>query len=154
MANTFRYLRGEDDPVTIAVASATVIEVGDFILYHASSACAINAAAMSDAGSAPANREAAADLFVGIAKDASPSGSTKKIAISTRGVFRLTQASAAAVAFGAGIEIYATTAGATDQTVVAGSTSPIGFCVLAKATAGTDVEVSIQPTYTMPSVNS
>lgn len=154
MANTFRYLRGETNEVSMNVASATVIEVGDFILFKATGSYAIPPTSLADAGDAAANREAAADGFVGIALTGSQVGETDKITVATSGVFKCTLKTAAAVAQFAQVEIYATTAGCEDQTIVAGSTSPIGHCVLAKATAGTDVEVSIQGTIPNPTINS
>ncbi len=154
MANTFRYLRGETNEVSMNVASATVIEVGDFILFKATGNYAIPPTSLASAGDAAANSEAAADAFVGISNSASAAGQTEKITVYTSGVFKLTLKTAADVAQFAQVEIYATTAGCEDQTIVVGSTSPIGHCVLAKATAGTDVEVAIKGTIPNPTINS
>jgi len=139
MANKNRYHHGHQNIVQMPVASATVIEIGDFIAI--SSGKAIPVGGIADAGDAAANREAAADAFIGIAQSASANGETDDVLvdISLEAVHELTLQTAAALSFGDYIEIYADTAGCHDQLVVAGSTSPVAFCVKEKAATGTAV---------------
>jgi len=146
MANVARYLRGWQCPIEIPVESATVIEKGDFVLLDSN--YAINAAIMADpTGGATAVREAAADIFAGIALTASASGETDpvQVDISTISVYRLTQKTAAAIHVGDQVEIYAATTACEDQTVVEGSDSPVATCVKQKGATGTDVECVLAP---------
>ncbi len=142
MANKIRHLYGDDQPILVPVESATVIEIGDFVLL--SSDYAIQASDLADAGDAAANREACADIFIGIAESASASGETEPVRVGTAGVWLLTQKSAAAIHVGDPVEIYASADHCEDQTVVEGATSPIGVCVEESA-AGGDIKVKILP---------
>jgi len=148
MANVFRWRYFDPQPLEAPVLSSTVVEIGDFMAISTATATlnyAIPVDDIPDAGSAPAIREAAADQFIGIAMTASASGDTANVRIGTAGVWELTQQSAAAIHVGDPVEIYASTSAANKQTCVEGSTSPIGYCVAYKATAGTAILVKIHP---------
>ncbi len=89
MANTFRYLRGDTNPIRVPVASADVIEIGDVVVRDASdSNTYIDAtdAAYWDTDEATTKGNLK-DEFVGIALQASASGETEPIAVATSGVF-------------------------------------------------------------------
>jgi len=140
MSNTARYLRGPRDLYEVPVESATVIEIGDFCLI--SSNYAIQASDLADAGTDTQNREACADIFAGIAETASAAGETDEVVLdkSPLAVYKLTQKTAAACYVGNAIEMYASATHCEDQTVVAGTASPIAYCVKEKGATGTDVE--------------
>ena len=142
MANKARHLYGDDQPILVPVESATVIEIGDFVLL--SSNYGIQASDLADAGDAAANREACADIFLGIAESASAAGETEPVRVGTAGVWLLTQKAAAAIHVADPVEIYASADHCEDQTVVEGATSPIGYCVEEDAVGG-DIKVKILP---------
>lgn len=154
MANTERFLRGLQTPIEVPVASATVIEKGDFICLVSGNA--VPAGSVADAGDAAANREAVADAFIGMALTASASGETDPVIVdcSDNAIYKLTLQTAAAVSVADLIEIYATTAAASDQLVVAGSTSPIAVVVKEKSASGTDVECKLLPSKLMGTPNA
>lgn len=144
MANVHRHRYFDPQPATVPVESATVIEIGDAVLL--SSDYAIPASSLADAGDAAANREAAADAFIGIAMSASAAGQTEDIRIGTAGVWELEQKTAAAVHFGDPMGIYATADGCEDQSCVEDATSPIGVCWKTKtSTSDTGVLVKLLP---------
>lgn len=135
MSDVERYRRGPQTLISVPVATATVIEKGDHIVLV--SGYAKLPSSIADAGDAAANREAAADAFIGIAQEPSANGETKPIAvdISLESIHELTLEAAAAVSVGDLIEIYATTLASSDDTCVAGATSPIAVCVEDKASS-------------------
>ncbi len=144
MANNFRHRYFDPEPAMIPVESATVIEIGDFVVL--SGDYAAPAGSLADAGDAAANREAAADAFVGIAMSASAVGETEDIRVGTSGVWELNQKSAAAIHFGDPVGIYASADACEDQTCVEDATSPIGVCWKAKlSTSDPSVLVKILP---------
>ena len=61
------------------------------------------------------------------------------IIVATAGIFELEQKTAAAVVIGAPVEMYSDGTSCEDQTIVAGTTSPIGVCVENKGATGTGV---------------
>jgi hypothetical protein len=87
MANIMRWRYGDTNPVMAAVASETVIEIGD--LVGQVSGAAVPASALEDLGSEAGNQEAFHDLFLGVAMQCSPAGSTEPIRVATTGVFEL-----------------------------------------------------------------
>ena len=139
MAQVERYRHGSQTLIAMPVLSATVIEKGDFVALSALNETVVNVAAIADAGDAAANREAAADAFLGIAQTASASGETEDVVvdISLESIHELTLQTAAALSFGDFVEIYADTGGSHDQLCVAGSTSGIAVCVK-EISSGTD----------------
>jgi hypothetical protein len=92
MADTFRYVYGDTNPVMAAVASATVIEVGD--LVYLSSGAALPASALADAGTKAQNQEAFHDLFLGVSEQRSRAGDADPIRVATTGTFEFDIASA------------------------------------------------------------
>jgi len=145
MAHVQRHLRGDTNPWSYPVASATVIEVGDFIFNDSGYAKPISD--MSDAGDAAANREWAADNVVGVALTGSADGETTNVTVASTGVFQLTQQTAAAIDIGDPVGIYADADACSDQLVVEDSTSPIGYCVETKSsTSDTTVKVELRLT--------
>jgi len=85
MSDKMRWRYGDTNPVVAAVASATVIEIGDLV-YQDSNA-AKPASAQSDAGSEAGNQELFANNFLGVAMQRSRNGDTAPIRVATRGVF-------------------------------------------------------------------
>jgi hypothetical protein len=146
MAQTERFV-SDGKTIAVAVLSATVIEKGDFIALSALNETAIPVSDIADAGDAAANREAAADVFIGIARTASAAGETEKVVvgISLEDVYELDLQTAGALSFGDQVEVYADTNGCYDQVVVAGSTSPIAVCVEDKVAAGTSFKAVLTP---------
>lgn len=145
MANVERFRYGTQTLIPVPVESATVIEKGDHICMV--SGYAVPAGSVADAGDAAANREAVADAYLGIANTASAAGETDDVMvdISLEAIYELTQQSAAAVSVADLIEIYATTAAADDQLVVAGSTSPVAVVVREKGATGTGILCKLVP---------
>jgi len=135
MADKERYVSGPQCVVSLPVASATVIQKGDFIAL--SSGKAIPTSDLSDVGDAAANREAAADVFVGIALTASDSGETDDIQvdISNEAVFELDLQTADNLSFGDLVEIYSAGSTTSRNSTVAGSTSNVAMCVEDHASA-------------------
>lgn len=141
MANTHRYRYGDEEIIDVLIPTNVSVEVGDFICRATSADVVGNsnltenygcpAKYLVDAGDAAANREAAADQFLGIAKDYHKSGDSDhtSIRVATAGFFELTQKTAAAIHIGDGVEIYASASAPESQTVVEGATSPIAVCV-------------------------
>ncbi len=140
MANVERHRHGGQVLVDMPVLSGTVIEKGDFVGLSALNETVVNVGAIADAGDEAANREAAADRFLGIAQTASASGETERVVvdISLESIHELTLQTAAALSFGDFVEIYADTFASHDQLCVAGSTSGIAVVVKEKAAAGVD----------------
>lgn len=126
--------------LNLNVLSATVIEKGDFVGLSALNETVIPVSDISDAGDAAANREAAADVLIGIALTASAAGETEQVVVgvSLEDVYELTLESAGALSFGDTVEIFADTNTAYDQLVVAGSTSAVAMCIEDKVAAGTN----------------
>jgi hypothetical protein len=93
MANRMRWRYGDTNPVMLPVAAETVIEIGD--LVGLTGGAAVPAAGFDDSGTEAANQEAFHDVFVGVAMQHSPDGSTEAVRIATSGVFEFDAASAA-----------------------------------------------------------
>lgn len=92
MPDNFRYRYGDMRPVRVAVASATVIEIGD--LVYLASGAALPASAQADLGTKAQNQEGFHDAFLGVAMSRSRNGDTDPITIATAGVFEFDLASA------------------------------------------------------------
>lgn len=92
MASVMRYRYGETNPVEAAVNSATVIEIGDLVYLEVDDARP--ASDQSDQSTEAANQDKFHNKFLGVAMQASPSGSTTPIRVATSGVFEFTCASA------------------------------------------------------------
>ncbi len=92
MANRMRWRYGDTNPVMLPVAAETVIEIGD--LVYQNSGAALPASAADDSGTEADNQEVFHDVFVGVAMQHSPAGSTEAVRIATSGVFEFDCASA------------------------------------------------------------
>jgi hypothetical protein len=92
MANRMRWRYGDTNPVMLPVAAETVIEIGDLVYQDAGAA--LPASAAEDAGTEADNQEGFHDVFVGVAMQHSPEGSTDPVRIATSGVFEFDCASA------------------------------------------------------------
>ena len=155
MSNHNYYRYGDQELITVPVDPETVVEIGDFICIAVANDTTDDANVTTgygcpptylvDGGDAAANRELGADQFIGIAMSASLEDAEDDIIVATAGIFELEQKTAAAVVIGAPVEMYADATSCEDQTIVAGTTSPIGVCVENKAATGTGVMVKILP---------
>jgi hypothetical protein len=142
--NDERYRHGPKSIVSVPVESATVIYKGDFVCLDGG--YAVPASGLSDAGDAAANRENAADNFLGIAETSSLAGETDpvQVDVSCEAVFKLELQAAATVSFGTALEIYATASAPSAYQTVAGTTSKIATTVEA-ITSGTSVNCKLLP---------
>jgi hypothetical protein len=87
MSDKMRWRYGDTNPVVAAVDSDSVIEIGDLVWLDTDDAK--RASARADLGSEPANQEAFAEKFLGVAMQRSRSGDTAPIRVATTGVFEL-----------------------------------------------------------------
>ncbi len=94
MADTFRYRRGNVEPVYKTPASATVIEIGDLIFAHPDDGAPKNAGALIDQGSLALNQDAFQQYFLGVSNSRSKTGETAKIEVAPDGEFEFPCASA------------------------------------------------------------
>ena len=145
MADNFRYRYGETNPVTVPVASATVINIGD--LVYVSSGNALPASALADAGTKAQNQEAFHDAFLGVAEQRSLAGETDPIRVATSGTFEFDIASAT-LALGALVGAAGTgvdgAVGVADQTVESVATPNLAIGRVQEAiTSRTKVKVNI-----------
>jgi hypothetical protein len=85
MSDKMRWRYGDTNPVIAAVASATVIEIGDLLWQDVNQAKP--ASDQSDLGTDEQNQEGFADKFLGVAMQRSRSGDTDPIRVATTGVF-------------------------------------------------------------------
>ncbi len=92
MANVFRWRNGDTRPVTLPVASATVVEIGDLVVLDSDEAKPVSS--VSYGGSLAAAQENGHDVLVGVAMQASPDGSSDPIRIATAGMFEFDCATA------------------------------------------------------------
>ena len=82
MANVMRHRTGAKNPMTVDVASGTVVEVGDLI-------CLVSNYAKTpiQIGPSAASLGDIAESFLGVAMSASASGETDPVRVATTGVF-------------------------------------------------------------------
>ncbi len=146
MANVERHRHGSQTLIPMPVLTGTVIEKGDFVGLSALNETVVNVGAISDSGDDAANRESAADVFLGIAQTASASGETEDVIvdISLESIHQLTLQTAAALSFGDLVEIYSDSGPCDDQLCVAGSTSNIAVCVK-EISSGVDFLAKLTP---------
>lgn len=149
MAHDNRFRSGDTDPISLAPASATVIEVGDLCFLDPVTNLPENAGIMLDQGSLALNQDAFQQYFLGVAVTGSAAGETAKVTFATRGRFEFACASAAFLQ-GATIGAVETSAGTAleDQKVVGVSGASKAFARVTKAelVAVTKVEVEIVST--------
>ena len=140
------YDSGPQCIVQCRVASATVINKGDTICIDGD--YAVPAGDMNDSGDAAANRETCADHFFGIAQTASASGETDDISvdISMEAVYQVNLATAATLSYRAMLEPYSDGGACSDNTFVAGTTSPI-FTVVERTDSGQPARAVMKQTW-------
>lgn len=88
MANVMRWRHGATNPVTINVASATVIEIGDLIGVDTTAKPVEGTSWPWDTNEAT-SQEKFHDAFLGVATQASRAGDTDDITVATSGVFEM-----------------------------------------------------------------
>jgi len=155
MANANRYRHGTRLLVKVPVASATVIEKGDFVLISSGKATTPSQlyAQGSELATAALTKQGIANAFLGIAERASASGETEDVLvdISIQSVYELKRNAAADISFGDELEVHAnSTASASwtgaDDSVAAGTTNPIAVCLEeAESAEGTGVLCKLLP---------
>lgn len=161
MGNKNRYRNGKRQLVEVPVASASVIEKGDFVCLSGGNAVTPSEllAQGSEKTSKALARDAVADTLIGIAENASAAGDTDDILVdvSLDSIYELDQATAAAISFGDKIGVYASSTAsasytASDDTVEADATNPIAVCVKAHSSAqGVGTLAKLLPNTTMNS---
>jgi hypothetical protein len=92
MSNVMRWRYGETNPVVLAVDAATVIEIGDLVIFDVDDVKP--ASSVTYGASLAATQELVHDKFVGVAMQASRAGETAAIRVATSGVFEFDLASA------------------------------------------------------------
>lgn len=145
--NQERFHHGPQSLISVPVESATVIYKGDFVCLDGG--YAVPASGLDDAGDAAANRENAADNFLGIAQNSSLAGDTEDLLVdvSNEAVFKLELQAAATVSFGTALEIYATATAPSAYQTVAGTTSKIAVAVMyGRALSETSLSVAADST--------
>jgi len=138
MGNANRYRKGCRMLIEVPIASATVVEKGDFVFIEGGYATtpSLKFPQGSEGSSAKNCRNVGMQLFGGIAEDASASGDTDNILvdISQQAIYEFVQATAADISIGDRLEITAnSTASASwtlaDDSVGAGTDNPFAVCV-------------------------
>jgi len=148
MANVMRWRYGDTKPITVAPDANEVIEIGDVVVLDTSGAKPAGSVAYG--ASLAATQEAVHDIFLGVAMQASPDGSSEEIRVATGGVFEFDQAPAD-VALGERIGLDDNTAGdaiLSQQVIAVAAGNPersIGRCAKA-ASMGSRVLVAIHST--------
>lgn len=147
MGNTMRWRYGETNPVILPVDAGSTVEIGDLVYLEVDDAR--GAASLPDQGTLAANQELLHDKFVGVAMQASPSGSTEPVRVATSGVFEL-ECNAAMFEvgdlFGAEEEGTGTELESQAVVAVAATNLAVGRCVKRAATATSKVLVDIVST--------
>jgi len=149
MSNQMRYRRGDTNPVFIAPASDTVIEIGDLVFLDWTTHAPKPASDLPDQGSEALNQDTFQQYFLGVAEQQSRDGDTDPIRVATTGEFEFDCASAT---FNLGALVGCDeAAGGTallDQTVVgvASESLAVGRVAQPEAVAVTTVLVRIKST--------
>jgi hypothetical protein len=145
--NRERYVSGPRELVEVPIAATTVVQKGDFVCLDPRTGLAVAASGLADVGDAAANREWAADNFLGVAETAhratDPAGKIV-VDISQGTIFKGELQAAASLSFGAQLEVYASADNASAYQMVAGTTSKIAYAV-ESITSGTDINVMLLP---------
>lgn len=156
MADVERFRNGVKQMVKIPVASATVIEKGDFVILVGGLATTPALRQATDSGNTEVSKVAAqsaiALLYVGVAETTSDDGETVDVVVNVgiEAQFEFAQTTAAGISFGARVEIDAVSFasaswGCVDDTIVAGATNPIGVCVRAHSSSSTGTLCKLVP---------
>lgn len=147
MANTMRWRYGDTNPVVLPVDESDGVEIGD--LVYLDSGEAKPASVQEDQGSSSLNAETLHDNFVGVAMQASPSGTASSIRIATTGVFEF-DCDTATHGLGALLSAASNVAGTTlfNQKVAPAASigAAIGRCAKQVSVASTRVLVDIVST--------
>jgi len=128
MANVMRWRYGDTNPVKLAVDAATVLEIGDLVYLDTDDVKPVSS--VTYGASLATTQEAAHDVLVGVAMQASADGETNEIRVATSGVFEFDQATAT-VEVGARI-------GCDDN---AGGTAPLAQQVIAVADGSPELAI-------------
>ena len=94
MADVFRYVSGETNPIMMQVASATVIEIGDLVYQDSSTKEAKPAGDLAWNTDLATTQEDFHDVEIGVAMQKSRDGDTNDIRVATSGRFRFACAAA------------------------------------------------------------
>jgi hypothetical protein len=126
------------------VDSATAILVGDFVRLDTDDIKVLST--MSDAGTKAQNQEAAHDVFVGVALEASPAGTANNIMIATEGEYLGIDAASATYEQGAFVGPQGTgsagAVGVADQAVEAVATANLAVGrVIRRGTTVTELDI-------------
>jgi hypothetical protein len=144
MTDTMRYRHGDTRPITLAVESASVIEIGDLVYLNTDDA--LPASSQADQGSETANQRLFAANFLGVAEQRSRSGDDAPIRIATSGVFEF-QCDSATFEVGdlVGVDEAASGTALEDQKVVAVASEDLAIGKVAQtvSAAATTVKVTI-----------
>lgn len=134
MADVMRWRYGDTNPISVAVESATVIEVGDMVML--TSGYAVPFSSQADLGTEAQNQEGAHDTFLGVSMRRSRAGDTQPITVATSGEFEFI-ATSASYALGALVGPAGTGAGdavgVANQTVEAVATANLAVGRVSRA---------------------
>lgn len=153
MAIVERFMRGPQPRtlVEVPVASATVVEKGDFVLIFQGNAITPTALGNIYSSATVARREARM-MFGGVARNSSAAGSTApvQIDVSLESIFRFDQCNAGAASVADLYGICAVSAaggvwGLADDTIEPDCSYPICVCVQAKGATGTEMLAKLLP---------
>lgn len=130
----------DGDITFLDVETATLIRAGNLAFRKSATSTdwqhGVEMKDISDGGTDTQNREAAADLFIGIFLDSSADGETEPVRVAGAGTeLWLKQETAAAIICTAPLEPYMDTNPliSPGNSVVAGTSSPIAICIRTKA---------------------
>jgi hypothetical protein len=147
MANQMRWRYGDTAAVMAAVASETVIDIGDIVYLDTNQIKP--ASALADAGTKAGNQEALHDKFLGVALQRSRAGDVAPVRVATSGVFEF-DCPSATFELGnlLGVSENGTGDALLDQQVesVATCNLAIGRCVRREPSSKTTVLVQVQST--------
>lgn len=152
MGNTNRVRYGDQRIIPFPVETATVIEIGDFVILQ--SDYLVPVTDLTDAGTAAQNVTAGEAAFIGLALSATKAGETNDVIVQTAGVVMLDQYVAAAIHAGDPITLYAadTNTAPTAQTMQEGTGDTIAVCIKTHDDTTTETLCLLFPTVIMDDV--
>ena len=152
MANTNRIRWGEQGVIPLPVESATVIEIGDFVIIQSN--YLLSVVGLTDAGDAATNEAAGQVALVGLALSATKDGETEDVLVQTEGVVMLDQYTAAEIHVGDPITLYAvdTNTAPSAQLMQEGTGDTIAVCVKTHDSSTTETLCKLFPTVVMHDV--
>lgn len=148
--NVNRYRYGEEDIIPMPVETATIIEIGDFVIIQSN--YLVPMTDLTDAGSAAQNVTAGEAALVGIAQSATKAGKTEDVLVMTgQCVVMLNQYVAAAIHVGDPVTLYAadTDTAPTAQTIQEGTGDTIAVCIKTHDDSTTKTLCKMFPTVIM-----